>query len=154
MKKIFPTLICVMLILSLSACGGAAEKTGDNMSLEEVFESIQADVPNLPEVAFTELNKDNYHYYLFVEPVKGAEALACDAIINAVPHSAVLLRIAEGGDAEAIAAEIRANADTGKWICVNAEAMDVAVHNRTVLLVMSNRETVDAMVDNFDRLWA
>lgn len=154
MKKFFCTLISAMLIFSLSACGTAAEKPGDTMSLEEIFESIQADVPDLPEVALTELNQDNYKYYLFIEPIEGAEALANDAIINAVPHSAVLLRVAGGADAEKIAENIRENANLDKWICVGAEAMDVDVHNSTILLVMSKRETVDAIIANFDKLWA
>lgn len=153
MKKVFSIVVCMVLIFTLSACGTTVQKPGDTMSLEEIFESIQADVQNLPEVAFTEINEDNYRYYLFIDPVKDAEALACDAIINAVPHSAVLLRVPESKNAETVAEEIRTNADTNKWICVEAEAMDVSVHNRTVLLVMSEEETVDAMINNFDKLW-
>ena len=123
------------------------------MSLEEIFTIIQTGVENLPEVAYTQLNADNYQYYLFVDPIEGAEALAGDAIINAIPHSAVLLRVPEGVDAAAIAKEIEDNANLNKWICVGAEKKIVKVHGNTILLVMSYTDTADAIAANFDKLW-
>ncbi|NCB73873.1 MAG: hypothetical protein EOM51_03895 [Clostridia bacterium] len=154
MKKILSLIMCAVLVFSLTACGSLSEKSsGDTMSLEEIFTSILKGVDNLPELSYTQLNSDNYHYYLFIDPIEGAEALADDANINAVPHSAVLLRVPEGVDALATAAEIEANADLNKWICVGAENKIVKVHGRTILLVMSYTETADQIAENFDKLW-
>ena len=154
MKKTVTLVLCAALILSLAACGKTADKKqGDSMSLEEIFTSIQTGVDNLPEVAYTQLNADNYNYYLFIEPIEGAEALADDAIINAIPHSAVLLRVAEGTDAAEIAKEIEDNANLNKWICVGAEKKIVKVHGSTILLVMSYSDTADEIASNFDKLW-
>ena len=154
MKKTVTLVLCAVLILSLAACGKTSEeKQGDSMSLEEIFTNIQTGVDNLPEVAYTQLNADNYQYYLFVDPIEGAEALADDAIINAIPHSAVLLRVPEGADAAAVAKEIEDNANLNKWICVGAEKKIVKVHGNTILLVMSYTDTADAIAANFDKLW-
>lgn len=154
MKKTVTLILCAVMIFSLAACGQSAEKKqGDTMSLEEIFTAIQTGVDNLPEVAFTQLNADNYKYYLFIDPVEGAEALADDAMINAIPHSAVLLRVADGTDAAAIAEEIEDNADLNKWICVGAEKKIVKVHGSTILLVMSYSDTADEIAANFDKLW-
>lgn len=154
MKKTVTLVLCALLILSLAACGkNTDKKQGDTMSLEEIFTIIQTGVENLPEVAYTQLNADNYQYYLFVDPIEGAEALAGDAIINAIPHSAVLLRVPEGVDAAAIAKEIEDNANLNKWICVGAEKKIVKVHGNTILLVMSYTDTADAIAANFDKLW-
>ena len=154
MKKTITLFLCAVLILSLASCRQTAEKKqGDTMSLEEIFTAIQTGVDNLPEVAFTQLNADNYKYYLFIDPVEGAEALADDAMINAIPHSAVLLRVADGTDAAAIAEEIEDNADLNKWICVGAEKKIVKVHGSTILLVMSYSDTADEIAANFDKLW-
>ena len=154
MKKTVTLVLCALLILSLAACGkNTDKKQGDTMSLEEIFTIIQTGVENLPEVAYTQLNADNYQYYLFVDPIEGAEALADDAIINAIPHSAVLLRVPEGADAAAIAKEIEDNANLNKWICVGAEKKIVKVHGNTILLVMSYTDTADAIAANFDKLW-
>ncbi|NLH00649.1 MAG: hypothetical protein GX488_01895 [Clostridiales bacterium] len=153
-KKTVAPFFFAVLMLSLAACGGNEEKSkGDTMSLEEIFSAILSGVDGLPETAFTELNEDNYHYYLFIDPVKGADALACDSLINAVPHSAVLLRLPEGTDASAIAEEIEKNADPRKWICVEAEKKIVKVHGNTILLVMSFSKTADSISENFDKLW-
>ena len=154
MKKILSLALCAVLILSLAACGKTSEKNqGDKLSLDEIFTSILTDVDNLPELSLTSLNSDNYHYYLFIDPIEGAEALADDASINAVPHSAVLLRVPEGVDAVATAAEIEKNADLNKWICVGAEKKIVKVHGDTILLVMSYTEIADKIAANFDKLW-
>lgn len=158
MKKTITLLLAACLVLALAACGTPAAKeeaAGDTMTLEEIFDSIQTDVADLPKTAITELTETNYNYYLFTDtPIAGSEALACDAMINAVAHSAVLLRVAEGDDAEAIAETLRTNANPNKWICTGAEAVKVTVHNRTILLVMSTQAITDAMSANFDALWA
>ncbi|MBP8640119.1 MAG: hypothetical protein KBI01_04365 [Oscillospiraceae bacterium] len=154
MKKTVLLALCSVLILALTACGQAAkEKKGDAMSLEEIFTAIQTDVDNLPEVAYTKLNADNYNYYLFIDPVEGAEALAGDAAINAIPHSAVLLRVPDAADAVSIAKNIEDNANLNKWICVGAEKKIVKVHNSTILLIMSASDTADSIAANFDKLW-
>ncbi|NCC67166.1 MAG: hypothetical protein EOM14_03065 [Clostridia bacterium] len=157
MKKTLTAAFALVLVFVLPACGASAptESAGDTMTLEEIFAAIQKDVPDLPETATTAPDESNYQYYLFTEtPIKGSQALACDAIINAVAHSAVLVRVAEGDDAQAIAKTIRENANPNKWICVGAEAVEVTVHNQTILLVMSTQETVEAMTANFDALWS
>jgi PBP1b-binding outer membrane lipoprotein LpoB len=157
MKKTLTLAFALLLVFVLAACGAFAptEAAGDAMTLEEIFATIQKDVPDLPETATTALDESNYQYYLFTEtPIEGAQALACDAIINAVAHSAVLVRVADGDDAQAIAETIRENANPNKWICVGAETVEVTVHNKTILLVMSTQETAEAMTANFDALWS
>ncbi len=155
MKRIIPLFLSTVLIFALAACGGTADKKqGDSMSLEEIFKYILTDVDNLPEVGNTEVNSDNYKYYLPIEPIEGADALACDSLINAIPHSAVLLRVPDGTDAEAVAKEVEQKADLRKWICVSAEKAVVKVHGNTILLVMSTTQTADEIATNFDKLWA
>ncbi|NLT64015.1 MAG: hypothetical protein GXY01_06045 [Clostridiales bacterium] len=157
MKKIVILLSCALLVISLAACGSGKNteaKPGDTMSLEEIFDSILKDVDGMPEVSETEVTDENYHYYLFIEPVEGAEALAADSIINAVPHSAVLLRLPEEADASKVAEDIEKNANPRKWICVGAEKTIVKAHGSTILLVMSFTDTADKIASNFDALWA
>ena len=158
MRKYAAILVAVLALLALAACGAKAPEAetfpGDTMSLEEIFTSIQKDAPDLPDTASIQLTDENFSSYLFIEPVEGAEGLASDALINVVPHSAVLLRVPDGTDAEAVAAQIRENADPRKWICVEAEETAVVSHGQTILLVMSAPTTVSAMTANFDALWA
>ena len=158
MKKYAAILAAALLLLALAACGAKApaaeEKPGDTMSLEEIFTSIQKDVADLPDTANIELTDENFSSYLFIEPIDGAQALASDALINIVPHSAVLLRVPDGTDAEAVAEQIRENANPNKWICVGADKTVVSSHGQTILLVMSSADTATALSANFDALWA
>lgn len=134
--------------------GGASDKAPGDMSLEEMFEVILDGVENLPSVQNITLDSETFANYLFIDPIEGAEALASEGMINAIAHSAVLLRLPDGADAEAVAKEIEANADPMKWVCVGAEKTIVSTHDNTILLVMSFADTADAIAANFDALWA
>lgn len=180
MKKISLFIVCAAMLLSLAACGskgnggentdnpgasgapgspevseapGGEDKNGDEMTLEEIFSDILKDVEDLPQVDNVAITEENFKNFLFINPIDGAEALASEGLISAIAHSAVLLRVPEGTDAEAVAEEIRTNADPRKWICVEAEKTAVTVHGRTILLVMSFGDTTDAITANFDALW-
>ncbi len=159
MKKTITFIIAAVMLLSFAACGGkgstdAEKKPGDTMSLEEIFDTILADVKDLPAVSNVAVNSENFESYLFIKPIDKAEALASEGLINAVAHSAVLLRVPDGTDAAAVAADIEANANPRKWVCVEAEKTIVSVHGNTILLVMSFAETADAITANFDSLWS
>lgn len=157
MKKISVYILCAALLF-LAACGGgsggSAEKKGDTMTLQEIFDAIQADVEDLPMVESLVPDAESYVYYACIDPIEGAETLVSESVINAVPHSAVLIRVPEGTDVEQVAAELTEKANPRKWICVQAEKTLVRVHGRTLLLVMSFSETADALAVNFDNLWA
>lgn len=160
MKKILTTLLAAVMLLALAACGaatpagGSDEKPGDTMTLSEIFESILSDGENMPAVMDIEITEENFENYLFIPYIEGSEALASDAMINAVAHSAVLLRVPEGADAQALADELKTAANPRKWICVEAEKTIVRANGRTILLVMSSADTADAIAAGFDALWA
>lgn len=166
MKKLSLLFICAAMLLALVACGGgngtggesqkpeADGKPGDTMSLEDIFADILDGVEDLPAVDNVSITDENFKSFLFVDPIEGAEALASEGMINAIAHSAVLLRVPEGTDAEAVAKEIETNADPRKWICAEAEKTVVTVHGQTILLVMSFEDVTDALVANYNELWA
>lgn len=167
MKKTLTFILCAVMLLSFAACssGGGnsdpgeasappAEKPGDTLSLEEIMTEILdgvADLPNTENIALTE---QNFESYLFTSYIDGSEALASEALITAIAHSTVLLRVPDGTDAKTVAEDIEANANPGKWICVQAEKTVVKVHGQTILLVMSFSSTADEIAANFDALWA
>lgn len=161
MKKALGILLAAVMLLALAACGAkapaeapAAEKPGDTMELSEIFETILADVTDLPAVMDIEINDENFESFLFIPKVEGAKALASEGMISAIAHSAVLLRVPDGTDVDALVTEIEENANPRKWICVEAEKTIVSAHGNTILLVMSFTDTADAIAANFDALWA
>lgn len=161
MKRITAFIICSALVFSLAACGNKGaddskdgEKPGDTMTLEEIMEEIEKDVTDLPAVEAFEVNEDNFENYLFIDYIKGAEAIASESLINTNAHSVVLLRLPNGEDASSVAKDIEDNADSNKWICVFAEKTIVKVHGNTIVLIMSYEDIAGEIADNFDALWA
>ena len=141
MKKLTALLLAVLFVFGLAACAGSpAEsnaKPGDTMTLQDILTSITKDVADLPDTETTALTKDNFEYYAFTAMPDGVEAIDADALINAVPHSVVLMRAQDAETAKQLAADVEANLNPAKWVCVEAEKTAVLVHNCTVLLVMS-----------------
>ena len=123
-----------------------------SMTLSEILAAIQADVKDLPGVGDIPLDSENFAYYMFIDPVEGAEAMASEAMIGSIAHSIVLMKTPDGADTEAIAQSIRDNADPRKWICVEAEKCEVVVKDSYILLVMTNAAAADAIIANFNAL--
>ena len=121
------------------------------LSINDVITSVQYDV-ELPNVQTSALSSELYPSYLFIDYIEGSEALTSDALIGSIAHSLVVLKLPEGVDSAATADTIRANADPRKWICVEAEKVQVVSSGRYVMLVMSDTVTVDAIVANFNYL--
>ena len=68
------------------------------------------------------------------------------AIVNAAKDA--------GLNMKKLAADVEANLNPAKWVCVEAEKTAVLVHNCTVLLVMSWSDVTDALTANFNALWS
>jgi hypothetical protein len=157
MKKLLTLMIVLAIGVSMAACAteGQAEpeqNPGADLTVEEIITEITTDAGIEMATMNTPLDSENFSWFMFIDHIEGIEAVSADAMINAVAHSVVLARVPEGSDIEAMKAEIEEKADPRKWICVEAEKVEVAVRGDLVLLVMSSEEVVDAVVANFEAL--
>ena len=131
------------------------DEVGEDVSpLSEEMNLLMENVSELPALGEVILEEENFEYYSFIPYIDGAEALASDALIGSIAHSVVLIRLPEGTDAADIAAQIEEKANPSKWICVTAEKVAVVHNEDTVLLVMSNEAATDAIVSNFNAIYA
>ena len=105
-------------------------------TLQDILTSITKDVADLPDTETTALTKDNFEYFAFTAMPDGVEAIDADALINAAPHSVVLMRAQDAETAKQLAADVEGNLNPAKWVCVEAEKTAVLVHNCTVLLAL------------------
>ena len=67
----------------------------------------------------------------------------------------VLVRVAEGADAKAVAESMKSGIDTRKWICVEADDLKVAGFGDVVMLIMVNSDsgmTAQSFVDAFAKV--
>ncbi len=181
MKKVLSLVLCAMLVLSLAACGNKGGSNdgktgvGDTMPLAEMAEKLiegmgQNDLPMMmPPATLAEMAEnvplengmtkeqvmdDMFLSNLFIPAIKGAEVVVHEPGMGSIPHSVVLLRLPDGSDVEAVRADIEAHANPAKWVCVEAEKVNVVAHGNTILLVMSQAKTADAITANFNALWA
>lgn len=120
-------------------------------SLEEIIKKIHVAMdPELTDhMVMQEVTSDNVTYFLGTDQVEFTEALASEPMIGVMPHSIVVLRVAEGTDVNAAVELIKANADGRKWICVGVEDEDVLVNSigHTIALIID--ENSDQLMEAF-----
>lgn len=162
MKKLLTLLVCLTLILSLSACGNKDNPSQDGNKPEEnsdinmdkkLADMIKeiTDGIELPQSEVFDLDDENFESFAFIKKQEGMEGVASEAQILTMAHSLVLVRTQEK-DTENIAKEISENANPIKWICVEAEAGKVFYGPNYVFLVMTYKDDVDSLKANFEKV--
>ena len=130
MKKIMSVVVCIILVVAMTACSTSPAASNKHVegTLTELFAKIYAnsgvESPMVMEVAVDDTNKAGM---LGTADVAFIEGLASEAAIMTIPHSMVLLRVDANSDIEKTKQLIRDNADPRKWICVGVENDQVIV---------------------------
>lgn len=154
MKKILALTLAVMMIFCCAACGGSASG-GDTVEgdVSSLLETITTDLTD-PELALgtNEVTADNFEWYFFIPTIDGAEAMVSEPLMGSIAHTIALVRLPEGVDAEETRAEIEANVNPHKWICVEAEKTSVVARGDLILLAMGETAIVDEAVERFHQL--
>ena len=73
-------------------------------------------------------------------------------MMGSIAFSMVMVRTAEGADAQTVAENMKSGIDTRKWICVGADDMLVAGYGEYVMLIMLDTGlglTAQSFVDAF-----
>ena len=141
--------------------GGAAVNPGDTATEltaeeQEVLDTLSQLVAGAADDIMCDnviIPADQYPYYLFIDYIDGSIAASASAMIGSIAHSVVLLKLPADADVAAVAADIEANMDPRKWICVEAEATLVKTSGQYVLRAMSSQDAVDAISANFDTVF-
>lgn len=157
MKKIAGLIALLFLSLALVGCGTEKKEENKNKNIEGSLTDIMAklydgiseeEMPMMVENIT--LNEENFEYYAFAD-VKYKEAIASESMTGSVPHSVVLIRLEDAKDADVVVKEIKEKADPRKWICVEAENVEVESKGDLVILIMSN-ELASTIKANFEKL--
>ena len=141
--------------------GGAAVNPGDTATEltaeeQEVLDTLSQLVAGAADDIMCDnviIPADQYPYYLFIDYIDGSIAASASAMIGSIAHSVVLLKLPADADVATVAADIEANMDPRKWICVEAEATLVKTSGQYVLMAMSSQDIVDAISANFDTVF-
>ena len=169
MKKLISLLLVLVLAFSFAACSNSdssvvsseeAEAKKIDGTLEEIMTQIidTVDVDDevkeyvLGRLMFLEADADSEEYYLGKAGLNYTESYIGEPMMSSVAFSMVLVRVENPEEAETIAAEIKANVNPNKWICVGVEEDQVqtAYVNDVVFLIMA--ENADKYIEAFNAL--
>lgn len=193
MKKFFALLLCLLMVVSMIACGtdntnDTSEQPSDtseqptdtsmpedsseaptedssgeatdapttDVDLEALANTLYNGIPEdeMPMIAGMPIeDAESFQYYAFIPYIEGAELYVSEPMMGSIAHSVVLLKLPEGADVETVKADIEANADPRKWVCVEAEKVTVTSHENVVMLVMSTAAMTASVVANFEAYW-
>jgi len=141
---------------------GQEEDTDDNdkedeisvetpeVSLESIIEETYATTGlELPKSVASPLTKENQSYMLGVDNFDFIEGIASEPMISSQAHSVVLFTVAEDADIEGIKADIKANVDGRKWICVGVEPENIIVDNIDNMIILIMDEQSQAIHEAF-----
>lgn len=103
-------------------------------------------------------NMDSVQYYTGLNDVsKVKEALASETLIGSQAYSLVLVRAIDAASAESVANDMLSGINPRKWVCVEADDLQVVTYDDLVMLIMvssSHEDTVTSqqIVDAFKEI--
>ncbi len=91
-------------------------------------------------LAVTEINEENISFFLGVDKLDYAEAIAIEPMMSSNAHSICIVRMKDAKDCEAAAKAIKENVDGWKWCCVGVEDdhIHTVIIDDLVILIMDN----------------
>ena len=161
MKKFTAIALVLTMALSLFAGCGAAETPATEApteapkpvlegTLEENLNKIVEKQPvefmgGVMPVDIADTSEDGLwavKYYTGLDSAENiTEAAFFEPMMGSIAYSMVMVRVAEGTDAKAVAESMKSGIDTRKWICVEADDMMVAGYGNVVMLIMVASDT-------------
>ena len=167
MKKFLCVILALAMTLSLAACGGKnnAETTAPVAKLEGTVEELVTKVMELRPVEFmgsmmpvdlTDTSEDGLWMIKSYTGLDNAdsitEAAVYEPMMGSIAFSLVMVRVAESADAKTVAEAMKAGIDQRKWICVEADDLQVVGYGDVVMLIMvdsQNGLSAQSYVDAF-----
>lgn len=151
MKKILYIFVAMFLALTLTGCG---EKNVQG-SLEEIMDKVYASIPEEERPMMlmnVEVNKENVEMYLGTSDIEFEEALASESATGSIAHSVVLVRVKDNANVELIKEKIENSVNPRKWICVEADEVEVESKGNLIILIMSSEFNAEKIETEFNKL--
>ena len=153
MKKISVVVFAILTLFIFTACN--KESKNIEGTLEEIMSKIYVDIPEDERpmmLTNIEVTEENIEYYLGTSDIEYESALASESGVGSIAHSVVLVRVKENADVEAIKTKIEENVNPRKWICVEAETVEVESRGNLIILIMSSEANAEKIENSFDNL--
>ena len=163
MKKLIALMLVAVMAVSMVACGNkaAADKAPLEGTMEENVMKVMEIAPvefmgGIMPVDLADTSEDGKWALSYFTGLQSADSITDVAVyepmMGSQAFSLVMVRVAEGADAKAVAQEMTDNIDTRKWICVGADEKIVAGYGDAVMLIMLDSQlglSAQSYVDAF-----
>lgn len=170
MKKIVAMMLAVVMMFGLVACGGkttapTTAPTEAAATVEGTMEELLNKVVEINPVEFmggtmpidlTDTSEDGLWNIKYNTGLDNADNITDAAVfgpmMGSMAFSMVMVRIAEGADVKAVAEGMKTGIDPRKWICVEADDLQVVSYGDVVMLIMVDSAsglTSQSFVDAF-----
>jgi len=152
LKTILVSFSALAILFGATACDKSENVEG---TLEEIMEKVYVDIPQEDRpmmLTNIEVNEENIEYYLGTSDIKIEEAMASESGVGSIAHSVVLVRVSDDADIEAIKTKIEESVNPRKWICVEAETVEVENKGNLIILIMSSEDNAEKIENSFDNL--
>ena len=167
MKKVISVLLAFAMVFGLTACGSPAEpeQTVPAASLEGTMEELVNQVITEQPVEFmggimpvdlADTSEDGLwaiKYNTGLENAGQIEDVAVyEPMMGSIPFSLVMVRAKDGVGTKTLAESMKAGIDQRKWICVEADDLQVVSYGDVVMLIMvdsTSGMTSQSFVDAF-----
>ena len=155
MKKFLCVILALTMALSLAACGGKnAGSNADAPKLEGTMEELVNKIIEAQPVEFmgstmpvdlADTSEDGLWMIKNFTGLDSAEGLTeiaeYEPMMGSIPFSLVMVRVADEANAETVAEAMKAGIDQRKWICVEADDLQVVGYRDVVMLIMVGSDT-------------
>ena len=151
MKKFLSIFAIVALVVLLTGCGANKNVSG---TLEEIMDKLYVNIPEdeRPMLTNIEITDENVEGFLGTADIEYEEALASESATGSIAHSVVLIRVKDNVNVEAIKEKIENSVNPRKWICVQAEDVEVESKGNLIVLIMSSETNVEKIENSFKNL--
>lgn len=154
MKRKVWIVMCTILVLLCTGCGNAAGNNGNSVQgpegaltdiVDQIYEKKDPGI-DVATVPIELSNADMVKAYTGLDNTEAVtEAVASESMIGSQAYSLVLVRVQSADEAAGVAKSMREGIDPRKWICVEADDLQVVGCGDVVMLFMVSSELADTV---------
>ncbi len=116
---------------------GSIDSASASQIIDMIYEKQPFEGPMLGTMEFDLSDKENTKHHIgLISTEKVKEAAMSMPMMGSFPYTLAIVRANSADDAKAVAQEMKDNVDTRKWICVEADDMQVVSYKDIVMLIM------------------
>ncbi len=153
-------LLCLTGLVFLCGCGDRQSENSGGARLEGSCEEILNEVyknadfdqefrDSMDSYVASPIDESTEAYVLGTDEVKYTDSVCSSPMVTATAYQCVVLRLADGEDAEAAKEKLMEHAEPRKWVCVEAESVILENIGDVVLYVMAEKNVAEAVRMSF-----